>query len=120
MTKRKIEATSGPQPIGAYSQGVRVGKFIFVSGQGPFDSSSGEVCGDNIEKQTARTLGNIKAVLEAGGASMADVVKATAHLSDIAVRALQAGEIQPGDSFWRVGEIQRPLPMADHPAVNTR
>jgi 2-iminobutanoate/2-iminopropanoate deaminase len=83
MPKRKIEA--GPQPIGAYSQGMRSGDFIFVSGQGPFDPSSGDLCGDTIEEQTARTLGNIKAVLEAGGASMADVVKVTAHLSDMSL-----------------------------------
>ena len=83
MPKRKIEA--GPQPIGAYSQGMRGGDFIFVSGQGPFDPSSGDLCGDTIEEQTARALGNIKAVLEAGGASMADVVKVTAHLSDMSL-----------------------------------
>ena len=85
MSKRKIETPSGPQPIGAHSQGVRVGDFIFVSGQGPVDPSSGELCGGSIEEQTARTLGNIKAVLEAGGASMADVVKVTAHLSDMSL-----------------------------------
>jgi len=85
MAKRKIETTSEPQPIGAYSQGMRVGDFIFVSGQGPFDPSSGELCGGSIEEQTARTLGNIKSVLEAGGATMADVVKVTAHLSDMSL-----------------------------------
>jgi len=85
MAKRKIETTSEPQPIGAYSQGMRVGDFIFVSGQGPFDPGSGELCGDTIEEQTARALGNVKAVLEAGGASMADVVKVTAHLSDMSL-----------------------------------
>jgi 2-iminobutanoate/2-iminopropanoate deaminase len=85
MPKRKIETASGPRPIGAYSQGLRAGDFIFVSGQGPFDPSSGEVCGTTIEEQTARALGNLKAVLEAGGATMADVVKVTAHLSDMAL-----------------------------------
>jgi 2-iminobutanoate/2-iminopropanoate deaminase len=85
MPRRKIETAARPQPIGAYSQGVRGGDFIFVSGQGPFDPGSGETCGDTIEEQTARALGNIKAVLEAGGASMADVVKVTAHLSDMSL-----------------------------------
>jgi len=85
MAKRKIETKVGPQPIGAYSQAMRAGDFIFVSGQGPFDPHSGEICGGNIEEQTARTLGNIKDILEAGGASMADVVKVTAHLSDMAL-----------------------------------
>jgi 2-iminobutanoate/2-iminopropanoate deaminase len=85
MAKRKIETKAGAQPIGAYSQAMRAGDFIFVSGQGPFDQHSGEICGGNIEEQTARTLGNIKDILEAGGASMADVVKVTAHLSDMSL-----------------------------------
>ena len=85
MAKRRIETKAGAQPIGAYSQGVRAGDFIFVSGQGPLDPQSGDICGANIEEQTTRALGNIKAILEAGGATMADVVKVTAHLSDIAL-----------------------------------
>ena len=85
MPKRKIETAAGPRPIGPYSQGLRAGDFIFVSGQGPWDPSSGEVCGTTIEEQTARALGNLKAVVEAGGGSMADVVKVTAHLSDMSL-----------------------------------
>ena len=85
MAKRKIETVAGPKPIGAYSQAVRAGDFIFVSGQGPLDPHSGDTCGANIEEQTVRTLGNIKSILEAGGATMADVVKVTAHLSDISL-----------------------------------
>ena len=85
MAKRKIETGAGPKPIGAYSQAVRAGDFIFVSGQGPLDPHSGDVCGANIEEQTARTLGNIKTILEAAGATMSDVVKVTAHLSDISL-----------------------------------
>jgi 2-iminobutanoate/2-iminopropanoate deaminase len=85
VAKRKIETKAGAQPIGAYSQAVRAGDYIFVSGQGPLDPHSGDICGANIEEQTARTLGNIKSILEAGGATMADVVKVTAHLSDISL-----------------------------------
>jgi 2-iminobutanoate/2-iminopropanoate deaminase len=85
VAKRKIETATGPKPIGAYSQAVRAGDFIFVSGQGPLDPHSGDICGANIEEQTVRTLGNIKSILEAGGATMADVVKVTAHLSDISL-----------------------------------
>ena len=85
MAKRKIETATGPKPIGAYSQAVRAGDFIFVAGQGPLDPHSGDICGANIEEQTVRTLGNIKGILEAGGATMADVVKVTAHLSDISL-----------------------------------
>jgi 2-iminobutanoate/2-iminopropanoate deaminase len=85
VAKRKIDTVAGPKPIGAYSQAVRAGDFIFVSGQGPLDPHSGDICGANIEEQTVRTLGNIKSILEAAGATMADVVKVTAHLSDISL-----------------------------------
>jgi 2-iminobutanoate/2-iminopropanoate deaminase len=85
MPKRQITTKSGASPIGAYSQGLRVGDFIFVSGQGPLDPATGKIVGENIEEQTARVLENIKAILEAGGASMADVVKVSAHLSDLAL-----------------------------------
>jgi 2-iminobutanoate/2-iminopropanoate deaminase len=83
MPKQQIRTTSGASPIGAYSQGLRVGDFIFVSGQGPLDPATGKIVGDTVEEQTARVLENIKAILAAGGATMADVVKVSAHLSDL-------------------------------------
>jgi 2-iminobutanoate/2-iminopropanoate deaminase len=85
MTKQLITTTSGAAPMGAYSPGLRVGDFIFVSGQVPRDPSTGKIVGDTIEEQTQRVLENIKAILEAGGASLADVVKVSAHLSDLAL-----------------------------------
>ncbi len=85
MTKQQIFTTAGAKPGGAYSQGLRVGDFIFVSGQGPFEPATGKLIGDSIEAQTAQTLENLKAILEAGGATMADVVKVAAHLSDLAL-----------------------------------
>ena len=83
MPKQQITTKSGASPVGAYSQGLRAGDFIFVSGQGPLDPVTGQIVGDSIEEQTARVLENIKAILEAGGATMADVVKVSAHLSDL-------------------------------------
>jgi len=83
MPKQQISTRSGASPVGPYSQGLRVGDFVFVSGQGPLDPKTGQIVGKNIEEQTARVLENIKAILEAGGATMADVVKANAHLSDM-------------------------------------
>jgi len=85
MDKQRISTTTGAQPVGAYSQGLRAGDFVFVSGQGPLDPKTGKVVGDTIEEQTARVLENIKAILEAGDASMADVVKVSAHLSDMSL-----------------------------------
>ena len=85
MTKQRIQSASAPAPAGAYSPGLRVGDFVFVAGQGPLDPATGEIVGDTIEEQTARTLENVKAILEAAGATMADVVKATVHLSDLSL-----------------------------------
>ena len=85
MPKQQLTTATGAQPIGAYSQGLRAGDFVFVSGQGPLDPKTGQIVGDTIEEQTTRVLENIKAILAAGGASMADVVKVTAHLSDVAL-----------------------------------
>lgn len=83
MPKQQITTTTGASPMGAYSQGLRAGDFIFVSGQGPIDPTTGKIVGETIEEQTERTLENLKAILEAGGATMADVVKVTAHLTDL-------------------------------------
>lgn len=85
MAKQEIRTDGAAAPGGAYSQGIRAGDFVYVSGQGPIDPVSGQVVGATIEEQTERTLENIKAVLEAAGASMADAVKATVHLSDLAL-----------------------------------
>lgn len=85
MPKQQVTTKSGASPIGAYSQGLRAGDFLFVSGQGPLDPVTGQIVGDTVEEQTARVLENIKAILEAGGATMADVVKVTAHLSDLSL-----------------------------------
>lgn len=83
MPKQQIITTASASPVGPYSQGLRVGDFIFVSGQGPLDPVTGKIVGDTIEEQTVRVLENIKVILEAGGASMADIVKANSYLSDI-------------------------------------
>ena len=83
MSKQQITTKTGASPVGAYSQGLRAGDFVFVSGQGPIDPATGKIVGKTIEEQTARTLENIKAILEAGGAMMADVVKVSAHLTDL-------------------------------------
>jgi len=83
MSKQQISTNTGASPVGAYSQGLRVGDFLFVSGQGPLDPATGKIVGETIEEQTARVLENIKAILEAGGATMADVIKVSAHLSDL-------------------------------------
>lgn len=83
MPKQQISTERGAAPGGAYSQGLRAGDFVYVSGQGPLEPGTGRVVGETIEDQVRQTLENVRAVLEAAGASLADVVKATVHLADI-------------------------------------
>lgn len=81
--KRQIYTKEGAQPSGSYSQAIQVGDFVFVSGQGPTDPGTGETAGSTVEEQTLRTLENVRAILDAAGASPADVVKVTAHIADM-------------------------------------
>ncbi len=69
---------------GAYSDGVIIDGFLFVSGQAATDFKTSSFLLGSIEEETHRTLQNIKAIVEAAGGSMEDVVKCTAHLADIA------------------------------------
>ncbi len=87
MAKYAIQSRRGAPRRGAYSQGWRAGDFIFVTGTGPIDPATGNLAGDTIEQQTAQTLDNISAILEADGASLRDVVKVTVHLSDTSLFA---------------------------------
>jgi 2-iminobutanoate/2-iminopropanoate deaminase len=76
------QAVGGSQPAGSYSPGILAeGRFVYVSGQGPF--RDGALIGTAIEEQTSVTLGNLAAVLEAAGASLADVVRCGVFLADV-------------------------------------
>jgi 2-iminobutanoate/2-iminopropanoate deaminase len=83
MPKHQIRTEKGAAPLGAYSQGIRAGDFVYVAGQGPIDPATGQIAGETIEEQVRLTIQNVQAVLEAAGATTADVVKATVHLADI-------------------------------------
>jgi 2-iminobutanoate/2-iminopropanoate deaminase len=85
MPKQQITIQSGAATSGPYSPGLRAGDFIFVSGQVPRDPATGQIVGEAIEEQTTQVLENIKAILEAGGATLADVVKVNAHLTDLSL-----------------------------------
>jgi len=84
MAKIQVNPKNAAPPAGAYSPGLIAGDFVFVSGQGPLDPATGKIAGETIEEQTERVLENVKAILEAAGASMSDVVKVAVHLSDLA------------------------------------
>ncbi|HKW68267.1 MAG TPA: Rid family hydrolase [Terriglobales bacterium] len=82
MAKYVIQSKRGAPPMGAYSQGWRAGDFIFVTGSGPIDPVTGKLVGDTIEEQTEQTITNLEAILEADGATLADVVKVSSHLHE--------------------------------------
>jgi 2-iminobutanoate/2-iminopropanoate deaminase len=85
MTDRKvIHSVLAPQAIGPYSQAVRTGDLIFVSGQIPLDPQTGELVAGDIGAQTERVLQNVQAILESAGSAMAHIVKTTVFLADIA------------------------------------
>lgn len=85
MTKRKVVHPNRQAGFdtGAYSDGVVVNGFLFVSGQASTDFKTSKFVLGTIEEETRNTLENIKAIVEAAGATMDDVVKCTAHLADI-------------------------------------
>jgi len=85
LDKYVITSKKGAPPQGAYSQGWRAGDFVFVTGTGPVDPVANKIASDSIEEQTEITIRNMESILEADGASLADVVKVTAHLSDISL-----------------------------------
>ena len=79
-----VATKNAPAAIGPYSQGVKAGKTIYVSGQIPIDPATGEFAGQDIETRTRQSLTNIKNILKEAGADMSDVVKTTVLLNDIA------------------------------------
>ncbi|MEM1645780.1 MAG: RidA family protein [Ignisphaera sp.] len=83
MIKEIVYTDKAPKPIGPYSQAIRVGPWLFLSGQIPIDPATGGVVEGDIEVQTRRVLENIKAILEVAGYTLGDVVKVTVYLVDL-------------------------------------
>jgi len=84
MTRQIIATSSAPKAIGPYSQAVRSGNTVYFSGQIPLDPSSGELVGGDIGAQTRRVFENLKAVCEAAGGSLAQLVRVGIYLTDLA------------------------------------
>ena len=82
MSKHVIATPGAPAAIGPYVQGMRAGNLIFTAGQIALDPTTQQVVAGAIAEQTTRVLENLKAILEAGGSSLAQVVKATVFLKD--------------------------------------
>jgi 2-iminobutanoate/2-iminopropanoate deaminase len=81
--RERIQTDRAPAAIGPYSQAIRAGGFVFVSGQIPIDPATGEFVAGGIGEQTERVLKNLSAVLEAAGSGLGKVVKTTVFLADM-------------------------------------
>lgn len=105
MTLETIATEQAPAAIGPYSQAVRAGQMLFVSGQIPLDPQTMELVPGGIEAQTRQVMANLAAVLQAAGESFSSVVKTTIYLADLAdfatVNAVY-GEAFPADPPARV------------------
>jgi 2-iminobutanoate/2-iminopropanoate deaminase len=112
--RRTITTGRAPQAIGPYSQAIRSGDLLFLSGQIPLDPATGEMVGGGIEAEVRRVLDNIGAVLEASGVGFGDVVRTTVFLVDLAdfqamnaVYARAFGEARPARSTVQVAALPR-------------
>jgi len=114
MNKEVISTADAPKAIGPYEQAIKVGEFIYASGQIPLDPKTGNVVEGDIKIQTRRAMENLKAVLEAAGSSLDRVVKTTVFLKNIGdftamneVYAEYLGAAKPARSTVAVADLPR-------------
>lgn len=84
MEKRAVKTENAPAAIGPYEQAIRVGEFLYTSGQIAIDPVTGEMAPGGIEEETERVLKNLEAILSADGLTFGSVVKTTVYLADMA------------------------------------
>jgi len=101
VSKDLISTSQAPAAIGPYSQAIRWGNLIFVSGQIPIDPATSRVVEGDISAQTERVLKNLAAILEAAGSSLAQVLKTTVYLKDM-------------DEFGKMNEVYARF-LGEHP-----
>lgn len=106
MEKKIINTAAAPAPIGPYSQAVRAGNLLFVSGQVAFDPATGNLVTGDIPAETKQVMENLGAVLAAAGAGFSHIVKTTIFLSDMAL-------------FTQVNEVYGSYFSSDFPARET-
>jgi 2-iminobutanoate/2-iminopropanoate deaminase len=83
--KKVIQTENTPKPVGPYSQGIKVDKFLFVSGQVAIDPKEGKIVANGIKAQAVKVMENIKAILHAAGYNFNDVVQSNVYLSSMAL-----------------------------------
>jgi len=114
MEKIYITTSQAPAAIGPYSQAIRVGQFLYTSGQVALDPAHGELVGSDVQTQTHRVIQNLQAVLESAGSSLSQVIKTTVFLTTMndfqamnTVYASYFGETAPARSTVAVAELPR-------------
>ena len=114
MNKVTVSTDNAPKAIGPYEQGIKVGDFVYASGQIPLDPKTGNLIAGGITEQTRQVMENLRAILEAGGSSLDRVVKATVFLKNIAdfvamndVYAEYLGHAKPARSTVAVADLPR-------------
>jgi reactive intermediate/imine deaminase len=103
MSRQTIHTNRAPQAIGTYSQAVRAGDTVYLSGQIPLDPATMQLVSGDIEAEIRQVFENLKAVAEAAGGSLANAVKVTVFLTDLA-------------HFAKVNEIMATYCSQPHPA----
>ena len=103
MTKQIVHTDNAPQPVDTYSQAVKVGNLLLVSGQLPINPDSGELVTGNFKERTRQVLNNLKNIVEAAGTNMNKVVKTNVYLTDLS-------------NFAEVNEVYSEFFPSDPPA----
>ena len=112
MRREVVSTEKAPRAIGPYEQAIKINGFLFTSGQIALDPATGKLIEGDISAQTRRVLENLKAVLEAGGGSLDQVVKATVYLTDLSnfskmneIYAEYLGHVKPARSTVGVATL---------------
>ena len=103
MTRQAIHTPAAPAAIGPYSQAIRTGNLVFMSGQIPLDPATGQLVSGDIEAEARRVFDNLKAVAHAAGGSLDHAVKVNVYLTDMA-------------HFTRVNEVMASYFTQPYPA----
>jgi 2-iminobutanoate/2-iminopropanoate deaminase len=110
--RRAVKTDGAPAPIGPYEQAVAAGQIVFLSGQVGIDPATGKMVEGGVAEQTTRVLKNMKAVLEASGSSLSNVLRVGVYLTNMGdfrtmneIYAKYLGEVKPARSAIEVGAL---------------